>query len=965
MAGDSRMSYSINGFLRAGRRFIAGVLVSAFAAMPLFTVLPAVAEEMFLQPLVEEAGAAAQVERGAQVGIVVPGGEVESLVSSPVKGLLTTLKQGNFDYSMVWPQNLGSFKGKLLVVPVQDDTSGTLLDAVAQKKNSPNLHILVVPMLNQPSPRFERFLETMGFIVEGSQYVNRTTPLTLNDEASLPYLPLGTFIWRLSSRDSSLANWGSQGPAALTSGNTLLVNWNWQNPLPQLTWQRFIDLWQLEDSSLALTPSDPMEAFNAMAVDEVPIPGSRIGPQLDSSSNIAGRTTGMPASPVMAAIKEMYDSIGDKTQPPSSEVQIIKQPGELQNQPDNITTTVQQPKPQTRISDEDSNPDALYDFDGTGEMNVDRATLERRRSVESQNAIAAFYNDRMRELADMQEKVSQLMTDSSMTAERRAELTKTLQQTDSEKSKFETAWFQKNYNVALPAYEAAKSGLMRVLFADIPASQVEGRAIWLDRGSIVASGSPEGLRKLIRKIASAGFNVIYFETINAGYPIYPSSLVEQNPQVKGWDPLEVAVDESHKYGMELHAWVWAFAVGNIRHNRLMGQPDSYPGPILSKSDLASEALRGRGGQLVLPEQYEYWLSPASSKARRFLTSYFSEIVRNYKVDGLQLDYIRYPFQKPSTPVGFEPFETNRFAAETGLGAGGSGNAFQAWEAWKAFQVTSFVKQLSGQLRSINPDLKMSAAVFPIARRSRMLMIQQDWETWVRNGWIDTLSPMAYSRSARSLERMVQYIHNVGGDKTLVYPGLSLSKLNAVQLLDTLEICRRTGVMGTTLFAFTQLDPDKQMLLQSGPYKTRRTVPPHRDPIGASAQLLTETRSAVDALLKQPDLASSQSTLISMQRTLQNMDNAIETIKQRGYNTSTAPLLGSARDNAMQLESEVDQWTHSVDENSLTAFQAKALKQMVDKVVRLVNYSAFQLAGKPALSETAATAATKAKVAVQK
>jgi hypothetical protein len=194
--------------------------------------------------------------------------------------------------------------------------------------------------------------------------------------------------------------------------------------------------------------------------------------------------------------------------------------------------------------------------------------------------------------------------------------------------------------------------------------------------------------------------------------------------------------------------------------------------------------------------------------------------------------------------------------------------------------------------------------------------------------------------------MVEYIHNVGGDKTLVYPGLSLSKLNSVQLLDTLEICRRTGVMGTTMFATTQLGPDTQLLLQSGPYKQHRTFPPHRDPVTASLQVISETQTAIKGLLTHEASLENHGTLMGISASLSLLSDSLSAIHSP---ETTASVL---RENTTQLQQLVDQWTQPTDEASLEAFQAKILKEMVEKVVHMVNYTSYQLAShtKPNLAK---------------
>ena len=107
-------------------------------------------------------------------------------------------------------------------------------------------------------------------------------------------------------------------------------------------------------------------------------------------------------------------------------------------------------------------------------------------------------------------------------------------------------------------------------------AQPEIRAIWLDRGTIVKARSKKDLEPLFDRMAKAGINTVFMETVNASYPIYPSRIApEQNPMTKGWDPLQASIELAHERGMELHAWLWAFAAANQGHNAILGQPKHY------------------------------------------------------------------------------------------------------------------------------------------------------------------------------------------------------------------------------------------------------------------------------------------------------------------------------------------------------------------------------------------------------
>ncbi|MFQ3680343.1 MAG: family 10 glycosylhydrolase, partial [Pseudanabaenaceae cyanobacterium] len=168
----------------------------------------------------------------------------------------------------------------------------------------------------------------------------------------------------------------------------------------------------------------------------------------------------------------------------------------------------------------------------------------------------------------------------------------------------------------------------------------EVRAIWLDRGTIVAAGSEAGLRRVFDRLAAAGVNTVFLETVNAGYPIYPSRVApQQNPLTRGWDPLAAAVKLARERNMEIHAWVWVFGVGNVRHNQIVGLPANHPGPVLAANP--QWANLGQNGAIFAAERKTF-LDPANPEVRRYLIALMQEMVTQYGVDGVQLDYIRQP-----------------------------------------------------------------------------------------------------------------------------------------------------------------------------------------------------------------------------------------------------------------------------------------------------------------------------------
>jgi uncharacterized lipoprotein YddW (UPF0748 family) len=357
------------------------------------------------------------------------------------------------------------------------------------------------------------------------------------------------------------------------------------------------------------------------------------------------------------------------------------------------------------------------------------------------------------------------------------------------------------------------------LWANYPASQLaalpEVRAIWLDRGSLVQAGSEEGLRKIFDRLAKSGINTVFLETVNAGYTVYPSKVAPQQNPLTRWDPLRAGVKLAHERNMELHAWCWMFATGNKRHNVILNQPASFPGPVLAA--YPDMAMTDRKGGLV--DKHETWLDPANNKSRDYLKRVLKEIVTEYDVDGVQMDYIRYPFQKKAS-FGYSPTSRGRFQQLTGvdplnIDSTKDYSLARMWREFKVEQVTSFVSEVSQELRQAKPRIILSAAVFPIERTQRLSFIQQDWETWAEQGMIDMIVPMTYSLETKELKELVEpnlmQLNNANAP-VLLLPSLMVKGLTQVKLRDQLQAVRDLPSGGYSLFAVAHLNDEQQQLL---------------------------------------------------------------------------------------------------------------------------------------------------------
>ncbi len=500
---------------------------------------------------------------------------------------------------------------------------------------------------------------------------------------------------------------------------------------------------------------------------------------------------------------------------------------------------------------------------------------------------------------------------------------------------FQEAYHNRRYYEADEYLQQARQEFSLAFAQSMPVRPVECRAVWLDRGTIVAAKDAKGMAAVFDKFKASGFNVVYFETNNAGFAMFPSTVAVQNPDVLGWDPLGVAVKEAHKRGMEIHAWFWTFNVGNKNHNPIIGKEEDYPGPVLSTHKM-EWALAWKDGSLMPPRQHEYWIDPANPEARAYVKSLITEVITKYPVEGIQLDYIRYPFNGKGSEMGYDWVGRQRFEQETALNLDKLDDATrEVWQAWKIQQVSSFVKEVSQMVRAQKPHMRISCAVYALPRRWRLSAIEQEWEAWVANGWVDTLNPMTYVPTAKELSIMAGYVRENTFDKALVYPGLSIRQLDTAGMVEQLDSARALGTLGTTMFAAAHLDDKKTNVLKVGPYRRQPILTPQSEPIRASRMLVDDFASMVNRYLQDP-----KKKILSDQASTNDVVIQIVELQKKMHALPAHPPaenIEAVRKDVAALHSTIREWLR-LEAFIQRGYRAQYIANYLDQVEAILTYA---------------------------
>jgi uncharacterized lipoprotein YddW (UPF0748 family) len=409
-------------------------------------------------------------------------------------------------------------------------------------------------------------------------------------------------------------------------------------------------------------------------------------------------------------------------------------------------------------------------------------------------------------------------------------------------------------------------------FQTFPASAVRGawhRPVEHSRQAIgvtLDSLKAAGINTVFLETVFHGYTIFPSETYLA-YGIANN----QNPKFKGFDALQTWLDEAHKRGMKLHPWFQVFYSGtkafeapgpvlskypewaNIQLSAMketktcttgqpVGAPPASPPTIDATSGAPvpligmSTSLPTIGGAPIPPSSpvmptvcqttYDppaaptpstlelggYFLDPANPEVRKFLLTLTEEIVRRYNVDGVQLDYIRYPASFPPdrysyrkttwgyTKIGRQTFQSLAGIDPTQIDPKSQPELWNQWTAFKAAQVTDFVREASRRMRTVRPGIVVSAAVFPEAAASYERK-HQDWPRWAQEGLVDWLAGMTLTGAVNVVQQNMLDMVQLSGPKVRVLSGVfaPFNNLPAERLLEQIDASKRAGANGYVIF----------------------------------------------------------------------------------------------------------------------------------------------------------------------
>ncbi|MGB9693404.1 MAG: glycoside hydrolase family 10 protein [Fervidobacterium sp.] len=308
--------------------------------------------------------------------------------------------------------------------------------------------------------------------------------------------------------------------------------------------------------------------------------------------------------------------------------------------------------------------------------------------------------------------------------------------------------------------------------------QSERRGIWYETEYRVPPDPMIGNNTLWNDFSFyAEYNItnIYF-LVNENYVFYNSSIAPTHPNYN-WDVLGEACKIAEHFRLSIHAWIVVF-----RDYYLWNQNETLRMVNINGSTSGAEG----------------WVVPAIAEVRNYKLSLINEIIHNYDVKGIHLDYIRYPDDRYS----YDNYSITEFMKENpGIDPSTNPNAPQ-WYEWRCKQITSFVNETKILVKSFNLQLEVSCAVMPTTG-SRIWHLQ-NWEEWANERIVDYLIPMSYTANNTEFENWVKNATQTIEHKVGLMAGIGIflyaySANRSEILQEQWNIVRRYDCEGWVLF----------------------------------------------------------------------------------------------------------------------------------------------------------------------
>lgn len=244
----------------------------------------------------------------------------------------------------------------------------------------------------------------------------------------------------------------------------------------------------------------------------------------------------------------------------------------------------------------------------------------------------------------------------------------------------------------------------------------------------------EEYARLLDDLQGMGINAVFVQVRSAADALYPSELVPwskaltgRQGQDPGYDPLQYLIEETHRRGMQFHAWFNPFRAST---------GTGY-------GELAANHVAVQHPDWIVQAGNQLYINPGIPEARRHIIDAVMEVVRKYDIDGVHLDDYFYPTGGTfDDDAAFRAYNDGNFAGKAD---------------WRRDNINRFVQELGQAIHQAKPQVQFGISPYGVWRNrsadpagsdtkasiTAYDSTYADVRTWIRQGWIDYVAPQIY------------------------------------------------------------------------------------------------------------------------------------------------------------------------------------------------------------------------------
>ncbi len=352
--------------------------------------------------------------------------------------------------------------------------------------------------------------------------------------------------------------------------------------------------------------------------------------------------------------------------------------------------------------------------------------------------------------------------------------------------------------------------ILLLFFTHLYSEEIKG--IWVIRWDI---DRPLKVFKLMDDIKRYDINTLFVQVYARCEAMYNSEIAPRSTELLdspfNYDPLDLILKLAHRDGYKVHAWINLYYAWSHAPFPLSGQHiiNKHPEWIIGDSEgvnlktYSVEEIKAMGLE-------GYFLEPGNPAVRKYLRKIVREIIENYDVDGIHMDYCRYPqrdfgYDIPARVTFMrenyiDPLKIkDRSKIREELGDEAFFDLQKRWDVWRREQVTLTLKEIYNDVKKGKPGIQVSVAVIGDNNHASGDLFQ-DWVLWARTGYVDFVVPMLYSSNINWIERKTRNIVTlIGKDKLAV--GLGAYLQDYANLLQEIIKVEGMETKGYLLFSY--------------------------------------------------------------------------------------------------------------------------------------------------------------------